>query len=231
MQLYRIDSIKKCSEDVKIFRLVPVEGKTPDFKPGQFLMLELLDAAGNSIEKRPYSIASAPGENYIELAIKMIGGRFTSQLDKLDEGTIVGVEGPLGHFMYEEQKKATFIAGGIGISPLLGMLRHIAKHKIRGEFTLFYSCKNEKELVYYDELKQIAKKHGIKLHVFLTRDCPPNCGYETGRIDAERIKKFVANPQETHFFICGPLKMALALKETLAAAGVPAKNIKFEGWG
>lgn len=230
MYLYKILSIKKDCDDVKIFQLAPLKEKIV-FKPGQFAMLCLLDKTGAVIDKRPYSIASVPEEENIEFAIKIINGRFTSKLDGVKEGEIVGLEGPFGHFVFNNEKRAVFVAGGIGITPIFSMLRTISRNKIVGDYTLLYSCKTKKDITYENEIREMQKS-GIKTVIFLTREeNKEDKNYEYGRIEKNTILKYVKMPNNAAWFMCGPLAMTTQLKKTLIEIGVPEDQIKFEGWG
>ena len=167
MEFYRITTIRKCCDDIKMFQFVPVEGKLMEYKPGHFLTLHLLDENRKSIDSRPYSIASSPTQEYIELAIKIINGKFTSKLDKVKEGEIVGIEGPFGSFTYDDQKKCAFVGGGTGVAPLIGMLRYIDTKKIRGKFILFFSCRKKEDMPYSDELQKLSRNPNIEIICFL----------------------------------------------------------------
>ncbi len=229
MEIYTVASITKSCDDVKIFGLIPASGKNIDFRPGQFVMLHLLDANMDSIDKRPYSIASAPGSNSLELAIKIINGRFTSKLDKVAVGERVGIDGPFGSFVFNDEARAVFIAGGVGIAPFMAMLRHINHRKPAGEYLLLYSCKTKKDILYAEELEKLRKK--IRIVVFLTRESETRPGYETGRIDSARIKKYVPDVSGYAWFMCGSVGMTASLKDALIKIGVPESSIKSEGWG
>jgi len=230
MYIYKIISIIKSCDEISIYRLEPVENEKIRYKPGQFIMLHLLNEKKQTIDKRPYSIASDPSEPYIELAIKNINGRFTSKLKDVKVGDLVGVEGPFGSFYFNKENKAVFIAGGVGITPLMSMLRHIVKNNIKGEYKLFYSCKTQNSILYCEEFEEMKKK-GIEVIIFLTREETVPAGYERGRIDEERIKKYVKDPSEWIYFMCGPFDLVSSLKKLLIKMNVPETSIKFESWG
>lgn len=229
MEIYKIAEIIESRGHVKIFRLVPAGGKNVDFRPGQFIMLHLLDANGESLDKRPYSIASAPDSSYIELAIKMINGSFTSKLNGVKAGEAVGIDGPFGHFVFDNEKKAIFIAGGVGIAPIMAMLRYIYNKRMAGDYLLLYSCKTKKDVLYEEELKKL--KEMIKTVIFLTRENKAYEGYETGRMDAAKIKKYLPDMTGYACFMCGSLEMIKSMRDALIKIGVPESSIKHEGWG
>ncbi|MEM2908991.1 MAG: FAD-binding oxidoreductase [Candidatus Bilamarchaeaceae archaeon] len=231
MEKYRIMDIRTHEDGIRVIQLVPLAGRLFTYKPGNFLILHLLDEKGESIDKRPYSIASSPTQGYIELAIKMIGGRFTSKLEKLKEGDIVGVEGPLGHFTYDGQNKCVFIAGGVGVAPFMSMLRYIDATKKEGTFILFYSYGKRTDNPYREELNELSKNPNITIVQFLTREMPAGWNGEIGRIDEARIGKYVKSPKEFRWYICGPPQMCLTLRDVLTGMGVPSRKIKLESWG
>jgi ferredoxin-NADP reductase len=161
----------------------------------------------------------------------MVEGRFTSKLKTLKTGTIVGLEQPIGHFVYEGQKNAAFIAGGTGLAPFVSMLRYIADKKLEGKFVLFYSAKTSDSIVYKDEFARLEQKNpNIKVVVTLTQECKGWCG-EQGRINNEMIQKYILDPKEFAWWMCGPLEMVKCMRENLIIIGANPKNINMEGWG
>jgi ferredoxin-NADP reductase len=225
---YRIASLSDGADKIRVFKLEPVDGVNISFKPGQFI--KLYDSERKTF--RPYSIASLPSDNQLELAIKLECGIFTTYLATLHEGDFLWVEGPLGHFHYDGEEKACFIAGGVGIAPIVGMLRDVAHQRFCGNYVLFYSTKHAEDFTYQDELARIAKEKPCVKVVFTVTQ-PPSSDWkgETGRIDAAMIQKHVPDPEKHKWYICGPLKMTIAMKDILLGLGVPKDKIQFEGWG
>ncbi len=238
---YRIASVEAQAEHIKVFRMEPVgpgDGPAgamqtmPKFMPGQWAFIHLLDSNGNSVDKRPYSIASAPSSPFLEFCIEMRGGAFTARLDAAGVGTVLGIEGPQGRMAYAGQQKAVFIAGGTGISPVMSMLRHIADTKMKGEFILFYSVRSPDRLLYGKELERLRKKNPcIKTVITLTRETPQGWTGECGRIGREMICKHLGMPADFDWWMCGPVDMIKAVKECLAGLGVDPKRVSMEGWG
>jgi ferredoxin-NADP reductase len=229
MRKYKLSEIKELAADVKAFRFTPIEGAIPEYKPGHFAFLHLLDEKGETIVKRPYSVASAPHMPFMELCIKLIGGELTGRLEKLEVGAIVGIEDPGGHLTYEEQDKAGFIAGGSGMAPIISMLRHIAHRKLKGEFVLFYSSRTKDNILYRDELEQLQEENpDIKVIITLTRE---EWEGPKGRLCHSVIERFLPDAKDYYWWICGPMGMIKGMKGCLSELGVDPKNIKMEGWG
>lgn len=215
-----------------MYRFEPLEGAVPGFVPGQAVFLHLLDDAGLTMEKRPYSVASAPGAPYIELCIKMVHGKLTGRLESLGPGAIVGIEGPMGHFTYKGERKAAFIGGGTGMAPFMSMLRHIADSKAAGDFVLFYSAKDLESTLYREEIERLERSNpGIKVVITLTKESPEGWKGENGRIDEAMIRRHINDPAAFDWWICGPGEMVKAMKACLAAAGADMKRLHMEAWG
>jgi len=228
---YRILSVEPEASGIRVFKLEATEGAMAPFLPGQFVFLHILDK-GKSMVKRPYSITSLPSSPYLEFIIKMVGGEMTGKLEKMKAGEVLGVEGPFGAFTYTGQKRAAFIGGGCGISPFIGILRHIADKKIDGSFMLFYSAKTREEIIYEEEFERLQKTNpGIKVVVTLTRESPQGWEGERGRVNDVMIKKYISNPGEFDWWMCGPKDMVVGLRTSLIGMGVEAQKIRIEGWG
>ncbi len=229
---YTLTGTSDIAPGIRVFRLVPKEGPAMKFLPGQFCFIHALDGSGKSVAKRPYSIASAPDAPELEFCIKLVNGEMTGRLGKMKAGDVLGIEGPYGNFGYSGQPEAGFVAGGVGIAPFMGILRHIAGRKISGRFVMFYSSKTRDTLLFADELEKLQKMNpNIKVVVTLTRETPPGWKGESGRLCDEMILKHVKDPKALSWWVCGPLEMVSSIKSCLVAAGKDQKDIRVEGWG
>ncbi|MFH1393676.1 MAG: FAD-binding oxidoreductase [Candidatus Micrarchaeota archaeon] len=227
---YRVTSVEKQAKDIRIIRM-EAEGEPLEYLPGHFVMLHALDKDGNEMVKRPYSLASSPTQPYLEFCIKMIDGQMTSIMKKAKEGDVYGVSGPMGHFIYEKQEKCAFIAGGTGIAPFMSMLRYIRDEKIKGQFTLFFSARKRSLILYARELEELARSKSVDVVITLTREEPKSWEGECGRINEAMLLKYAGPLDERQWFLCGPLKMTMTMRDLLIKEGVDQSAVKFEGWG
>ncbi|MFA5050116.1 MAG: FAD-dependent oxidoreductase [Candidatus Micrarchaeia archaeon] len=222
---------RKIKKDLLYLSLAPIDGRIIKFNAGQFVKITSLKKEEEP-KSRFYSVASIPSDKNFEFIIKIVG-RFTNHLSSLEKGEILEIEGPYGHFAFANQNKTIFIAGGVGIAPVISILRHINHEKINGEFYLFYSNKTS-DIPFYDELTKIeeSNKH-IKLIFTITGEKQENWSGEHGRINLGMILKYVDNSNTKNYsvYICGPLNMALSLKKDLSSGGFVEKNIFLEAWG
>lgn len=220
------------TSDVYVLRLEPLSGQLFSFSPGQFAFLHLLDPSGSSSLKRPYSISSDPASKYLEFCIKIVpGGQFTSKLSSMSVGSILGVEGPLGHFGLSDASNCCFLAGGTGVAPMMSMLRFVSRTKSNQNVVFIYSAKNSDSILYSSEMDRISKESpNIKIVVTLTQQLTPWTG-ELGRISKELMAKNLSDPKIYSYWMCGPLEMIKSFKQYASELGADPKKMKFEGWG
>lgn len=203
------------------------------FVPGQTMRL----ICPESDEGRILTILNAPHEEDLVFATRMRGSAFKQFLSKLKVGERMEVEGPFGQrFVLHDDPKipAVFIAGGIGITPPLSILSHVMHKGLSYHITLFYSNKRERDIAFLDKLNGITSKNeNIHLILTLTQELPSDWKGETGRVDADMIKRYVPDIQTPFFYIAGPPMMVVSMKDILEKAGVPADHIltkKFTGY-
>lgn len=225
-KIYLIKRKEQITEDTLKLGLVPEDGNQIIYSPGQFMIL-----TAPSGTKRAYSIASAPSQDVLEFAIKQVKGEFTSQLESMKEGDKITVEGPMGPFIYNTCGEYILIAGGIGITPMVSILRDRDGKSECQHVTLFYSSRTKSGLAYYDELRQIdSRNENLKTIFTVTRETPEGWEYETGHVDEQMLKKYLTDLETKRYFVCGPARMVDSFRELLKKLGVPEENCTFEGW-
>jgi ferredoxin-NADP reductase len=217
--------------------------KTPPslktFKAGQFanfyLYPEGSDAnnISNYIYARPFSFASAPNNNYVEIGYK-IAGVFTQRLKTLKPKDKLGVKGPYGVFTFNESTDSdvVILAAGIGIAPFMSTLRYATEKNLLNYFTLFYSNKTKDEVAYFKELEKLKTENpNIKIFYTLTREQASS--FDSGRINADYLNASLVRGQfaTSVFYICGGHEFIGAMTKLLSELGVDAKRIKKEDFG
>ena len=229
---YTVKNTKDIGNDIRVFTLSPNEKKL-EFNAGQFTMIHLLDKQLNPTDKRPYSIGSSPTRNELVFFIKLVGGRFTSKLEKINPGDILGIEGAFGEFYFHDENKSAFIAGGTGIAPFISIIDYINDKKKTGDYVLFYSSKTKNSIVERLRLERISEKNpNIRIVFTLTREEIRNGKYETGRVNVEMLGRHIKDPTGYNWYLCGPMKMTMELRNSLInEKQVPKEKIRFEGWG
>jgi ferredoxin-NADP reductase len=140
------------------------------------------------------------------------------------------VRAPAGGFTYpgDDDRPIALLAGGIGITPLISMLRHAVLTEPTRPVTLIYSARRESDFAFRDELALIAARHPqVKIHYAASREARHPEVYP-GRIDRALLGATVADLPHTISLICGPQAMIDELTASLHDAGVPAGQVRSE---
>ena len=204
-----------------------------DFKPGQFVMLDL--PIESKYKNRSYSIASPPyGNNTFELAIVLNPqGLGTPYLwEKVEVGSAIDVSNPLGKFILQEpiEEDICFIGTGTGIAPLRSMILHIFRNNISYKnIYLIFGNRWEKDILYYKELTELATNHN-NFHFIpvLSRDNPGWAG-KKGYVH-EVYEEIFADIRPATFYLCGWRDMLHDARLRIEAMGYDKKKIKFESY-
>lgn len=205
--------------NITLIELSPQDKKLI-FRPGQFVFLKIIDD-NLTKEKHPFTIASSPLNDKLLFAIKDLGD-YTSSIKNIKKGSKIEIEGPYGRFgISDSNKKQVWIAGGIGITPFLGIIDQIRRTKQKiSKIDLYYCVNNEGEAVFLKEINEQAKSIP-NLRII------PWFSSVQGRIDSNQIEK--RSPlSDTQFFICGPSEMMHSLSDKLIEKGVKKSDIRME---
>ncbi len=201
-----------------------------DFKAGQFLMLHFPD---NPKLTRSYSIASSPTRDLIDITFKVVG-EFTKKLEAAPVGTVLNGMGAMGHFVFDEanDKHLVLIAGGVGFTPMRGMLQYVLDKKLPTQVTVLLSCQTSDVIPYKTELLELQKSgpKNVKVYLTMTREDASWNGPK-GRLNADTLRKVIENPEDAKYFICGLNAMVDTLAALLVEMNVDKSKIKMEKWG
>ena len=212
--------------------LAPQQGQIFDYKPGQFAFLSVHNQR-ISPEPHPYTIASSPSNpEELEFVIKT-SGDYTSQLDLIEKGDEVHVNAPFGVFTYlnfPAEQDLVFVAGGIGITPFLSMLRWMKDKDPQRKVILLWGCRFLQDVIKQDEFEEIsAAMPNFKWYPVLSDE--PDYEGETGFFDAEKLNRLAVKEIDiasTGFYTCGPPIMMKIVDEALQDLGVPSQQIHYE---
>jgi ferredoxin-NADP reductase len=213
--------------EIKTFRLARPERF--DFVPGQFVTVRV------RIDDRPhvrcYSISSSPdARGYLEISVRKQGLVSGALHALLQPGSQVTIGRPAGRFTYPggDDRPVALIAGGIGITPLLSMLRFALSSDPARPISLLYSVRRACDVAFASELRAIAERHP-QVRIAITQTQPEGpTRFRTGRIDAAMLRQYLRDPALTICCVCGPAPMIGEIKTTLASMGVPASQVRVE---
>ncbi|MGH7174814.1 MAG: RnfABCDGE type electron transport complex subunit D [Minisyncoccia bacterium] len=220
---------KKLGTDIYEFLFTP--DRPFAFAPGQYLEWALPHASSDSRGNRRYfTIASAPTEKTINLAVKFYEpeSSFKRALARLRLHDVVSVSHLSGDFTLPRnaKKKLAFIAGGIGITPFRSMIQYMLDTGDTRSTTLLYANKTAAEIAYRELFELAAEEMGLKTVYALSNEPNSAPGTYSGPIDTRLIAREIPDYTERIFYISGPHSMVDAFKKTLRAMGVSRWNIK-----
>lgn len=180
----------------------------PGFEPGSHVDLHLPNGV-----MRQYSLCGDAGDtSHYRVAVRSVGGGLSSQFihRKLRPGELLTVSAPRNNFAFDDAENYLFIAGGIGITPLLPMMR--AATAAQKPWTLLYCNRHDDEAPFLDEIRTLGGT--LSLHSSAAGT----------RLD---VASRLANAQaDTLVYCCGPERLMLAVED--ATAGWPEGSVRFE---
>jgi predicted ferric reductase len=200
------------------------------FAPGQFAWLTL-HASPFRLKEHPFSFSSsATDSGRIEFTIKDLGD-FTGTIKTIQPGETAYLDGPYGVFSVDRHRDApgfVFIAGGIGIAPIMSMLRTLADRGERRPLLLVYANNRWEEVVFREELERLRTRLALMLvHVLV--EPPPGWAGETGFVTEALLERRLPPERRTlEYFLCGPKPMTDGVQRALRAQGVPLARQHFE---
>ena len=206
-----------------------------DFKPGQSADVTLsnppeTDSEGNT---RTFSIASSPFENQLMFATRMRDTAFKRSLKKVPLGTDVKIDSPMGSFTLHKNsaKPAVFLAGGIGITPFLSIVRQADHDRLPHKLYFFYSNRRPEDAPFLETLQALEKSNpNFQLICTMTEMMKSQKAWngETGLIDREMLSRHLTDLQGPIYYVAGPPAMVAGIRKMLAGAGVDEDDIRTE---
>jgi len=203
------------------------KGSNADHKPGQFLMLSLLHN-GRRSEPHPFTISSSPTSGDLSVSVKAVGD-FTSTVKDTTRADGAYIDMPYGTFSFlnYDAPNLVFIAGGIGITPFISMLRYMADKKLERNVILIWGNKSEKDIAFNAELVQMTIALP-SLHIIHVLSNQPEWPGEKGYVDTQFLRKHLDGFENPQVFVCGPPVMMTKVVRALQQVGVPKERIHFE---
>ncbi len=215
---YQVASVAPITESSVEIWLRPL-GRRFEFKPGQFALVNL--EARDGWHKHPFTIASAPAEDNLRITVGALGDFTANISDLVEPGMPAIISSPKGHFDYGRgTEHQVWVAGGIGVSPMLSWLRSARPGQLPHRVDFFYTSRGRPPLV--EEVSHLAGHHEeLHLHLIDTQVSP--------RLTVDQIMATVkGRPSELSAFLCGPESMVNALQKDLVKQGVKAANVHRE---
>jgi ferredoxin-NADP reductase len=207
--------------------------RRPVFKAGQYLDWTLgvrnPDDRGN---RRPFTIASAPGDDEVHLGVKFYPGpsAFKRSLLNMKPGDTIYGSQIAGEFTLpkDRNEKLAFIAGGIGVTPFRSMMQELIDTRDDRSIVMLYGNNSVKEIAYADVFDRAERELGIKTVYAVASDATLDTNMHRGFIDADLIKREVPDYRERTFYVSGPRAMVLSFQGVLKELGIASSRIKVD---
>ena len=221
-EIAEVVSTRQLTDMEKYIELKLSDSREFDFNPGQFVQLSIF-----GIGEAPISISSSPcNKNIIGLCIRKAGD-VTSAIHRLEEGSSLGIRGPLGNgFPIDEMKgnDILFIAGGLGLAPLRSLIYYVLeKREDFAKVTILYGAKSPDEILFADELDAWKSRGDIDLEI--TVDVPGADWSGKSGVITRLIPPLKLNPSNTYAMIVGPPVMYKYVLLELQMKQLPENNI------
>lgn len=235
--------------DITSIYLQPVRGRRlKAFRPGQYLTYEFPIPGQPDPAVRTYSLSDAPHPRHYRASIKRVPaprdhpdlppGLVSNFVhDTLKEGQILRVRAPAGEFWLDPagHGPVVLIGSGIGVTPVLAMLKALAQRRWKREVWFFYGCRSRADGAFYDEMREAvaALPNGrlVICHSQAALEDAPECHhYEREQCSVAVLQRLLPHNRH-HFYFCGPNPMMEAFHAGLLAWGVPEKRLHYEAFG
>ena len=199
------------------------------FLPGQFAWLTLWSSPF-AMKEHPFSISSgAQTTGELHFTIKELGD-FTRRVKTVEPGAIAYVDGPYGSFSVDRSRAPgfVFVAGGVGIAPIMSMLRTLADRGDGRPLLLFYAYHTWERLTFREELENLTDRIDLKI-VYVLSEPPGGWEGESGFLREEIFARHLpADKMPRECYVCGPTPMIEVAERALSHQGVPLGRIHSE---
>jgi ferredoxin-NADP reductase len=204
------------------------------FKPGQAidLILKLPESEGE-VARHAFSLVSAPYEDDLVIATRMRDSLYKRTLAALPTGETARIEGPFGSLLLhsDRTRPAVFMAGGIGITPFMSMLRQAAFDGQSRDLRLIYSNRRPEDAAFLDDLQEMARQNkGISVIATMTDVAKSKRGWDgpVGAINDALVASVVNRDANPVYYLVGPPGLVEALRDMLSRMGIGDDDIRSE---
>jgi len=235
----RVASIRKESDGVTSFTLVPIDGQPlPVAQPGQFVVLRMQVDPDKPAVLRSYSLSDLPAVDHFRISVKResngIGSSFLC--NHVREGEVVDLSAPRGSFTLRPgNNPVVLLSAGVGATPVMSMLHALAAQGSQRQVWWIYGARNRANHPFAEEshslLKQLPRGRSYVLYSKPTTADQMGTDFDaSGHVDAALLEK-IGVSRDSDFYLCGPSSFLQSMREGLRSWGVPGDNVHLEIFG
>lgn len=231
---YRVVEVKLETQNVWTLKFASPDGiPIRPYQPGQFHFITLQRGPEWPPEEHHFTISSSPLDPASLCSTIKESGDFTKTIGRTRVGDRAALEGPFGRFSFVRHinlEHLVFIAGGIGITPFMSMLRYLHDTRSQQQVLLMYANHNEQEIVFREELESLAQTKEPRLKIVHIINQPSGQWQgEKGRIDSAKLRRYCESTiTKSSFYVCTPPKMITAVTRDLISLGAKRDRIYSE---
>lgn len=230
---FYIDKVEAETPEVKSFYLRPLDGEdVPALTGGQYVGVRLRPDGSAHYQVRQYSLSQLGA---LRITVKAEpGGRASNHLHACNAGDVVGVQAPTGVFVLGDNRpKHVFVAGGVGITPMMGMLQDALARGVAGADLCFIQCaKSAEHLIFKRELEALQAEHGFVLKRCLESG---DEGDLVGLLSRDVLQDWLSeggfSGLNAQIYFCGPRPFMRALNQIAETIGFEDEDIHYEVFG
>ena len=238
--------IQECA-DTFSFYLKPEDRKPlPPFRPGQYLTFRLMLPGAAKPLTRCYSLSECARPDYYRVSIKRClppagsehppGASSSYFCDVVEEGDVLDVKAPSGHFFLDLEKvrPVVLISGGIGVTPMISMANALHEAGSQREIWFFFGARNSVDHMFKDVMEEFATRSNLRMHVCYSKpletDVMGQDYQHEGRVTVDLFKTLLPS-NNYDYFLCGPGPFMESITGDLRTWGVPDDWVHFEAFG
>jgi len=230
-----VDKKVKEGSSVTSFYFKPTDGgPVPLHEPGQYIVVSLTLPNDKYVSNRQYSLSDIPNNEYFRISVNRetgndLPGKISNHLhDHLNVGDKIMLHAPSGNFLLKPtEMPIVFLAAGVGITPLLSMLKYLSMNSPEKEVTLVHSVRHG-NLFFYDELMQIKEKMPNFTYLVVCSK-QMEIVHHVGRVDEEWVLNNLN--LASVFYVCGPIEYMKTVLHILKDKGVDSNDLNYEYFG
>jgi len=222
-----VSNIEPAGKDTYSVNVRPHSGRILEHIPGQFVFITPVSASVPK-EEHPFTISSTPSRpDALQFVIRSLGD-WTSNIKRLKTGETVFIDGPYGLFSHMISSKSDpiiMIAGGIGITPMLSMLRYMADVDDPRQILLIWSNKTKEHIVFPEEFENLkCRLQNFNIIHIITHDSGGE--NDIGRLDQTKLEKMLNGwSRKSDVFVCGPFEMMKDMTRAVKKIGFSSARV------